>query len=71
MYEIGTKLRLRKDSTKLDLVLDQVECITEPGSCGEDEFLYHWNTEEGLNFLTMSDELYGMLADGATLTPPN
>jgi hypothetical protein len=71
MYPIGTKLRLRKDSVKLDLELYQVELITEPGSCGRDEFLYHWETPEGLDFLTTSDELDGMLSDGATLTTPN
>jgi hypothetical protein len=71
MYPIGTKLHLAKDSVKLDLTLHQVELITEPGSCGRDEFLYHWDTPEGLDFLTTSDELDGMLSDGATLTTPN
>jgi hypothetical protein len=70
MYPIGTKLHLAKDSVDLDLELYQVELITEPGSCGRDEFLFHWNTTDGLTYLTTSDELDGLLADKATLTPP-
>lgn len=71
MYAIGTKLHFGTRTLELNLTLHQVELITEPGSCGRDEFLYHWDTPEGLDFLTTSDELDGMLSDGATLTTPN
>jgi hypothetical protein len=71
MYPIGTKLHLAKDSIDLKLELHQVELITEPGSYGEDEFLFTWKTTDGLTYLTTSDELDGMLYDGATLTQPN
>ena len=49
----------------LNLIL---EFLTEAGSCGEDEYLFHWATPEGRSFLTTDIELAGYLADGATLS---
>jgi hypothetical protein len=52
----------------LNLILEDTEFLTEAGSCGEDEYLFHWSTLEGRSFLTTDIELAGYLADGATLS---
>jgi len=52
----------------LNLILEDTEFLTETGSCGEDNFLFHWATPEGRSFLTTDIELAGYLADGATLS---
>ena len=67
MYKPGTKLRF-KDSS-LDLTLTDAECITQSGSCGADEWLFHWEDNSGSRLVTMDDELENMLVDGATLIP--
>ena len=51
----------------LNLILEDTEFLTGAGSCGEDEYLFHWSTLEGRSFLTTDIELAGYLADGATL----
>lgn len=71
MYEIGTKLRYKDRCNDFDLTLIDAQCITEPGSCGADEWLFHWEDEEGLPFKTLDEELEGMLADRAILIPPS
>ena len=63
IYPKGTTL----SGLGLKLTLEDTEFLTEPGSCGEDEYLYHWSTLEGRSFLTTDIELAGYLADGATL----
>ena len=67
MYKTGTKLFFGSKAITLDLTLRDAECITEPGSCGGDEWLYHWENSEGLPFLTTDIELSDLLSDGATL----
>jgi len=62
-YPNGTKLT----GLGLNLILEDTELLTEDGSYGEDEWLYHWTTPEGRSFLTTDIELAGYLADGATL----
>ena len=62
-YPNGTTLK----GLGLNLTLEDTEFLTEAGSCGEDNFLYHWSTPEGRSFLTTDIELAGYLADGATL----
>jgi hypothetical protein len=52
----------------LNLILEDTEFLTEAGSCGEDEYLFHWATPEGRSFLTTDIELAGYLNDGATLS---
>ena len=52
----------------LNLILEDTEFLTEAGSCGEDEYLFHWATPEGRAFLTTDIELAGYLNDGATLS---
>jgi hypothetical protein len=52
----------------LNLILEDTEFLTEAGSCGADEYLFHWATPEGRSFLTTDIELAGYLADGATLS---
>ena len=58
----------------LNLILEDTEFLTEAGSCGEDEYLFHWavpyrgRTPEGRSFLTTDIELAGYLNDGATLS---
>ena len=52
----------------LNLILEDTEFLTEAGSCGEDEYLFHWSTPEGRAFLTTDIELAGYLNDGATLS---
>jgi hypothetical protein len=52
----------------LNLILEDTEFLTEAGSCGEDEYLFHWSTLEGRSFLTTDIELAGYLNDGATLS---
>ena len=52
----------------LNLILEDAEFLTEAGSCGADEYLFHWATPEGRSFLTTDIELAGYLADGATLS---
>jgi len=60
----GTKLT----GLGLNLILEDTEFLTVAGSCGEDEYLFHWVTPEGRSFLTTDIELAGYLADGATLS---
>ena len=62
-----------KDGTKLTglglkLTLGDAQLLTEAGSCGEDEWLYHWLTPDDKSYLTTNIELAGLLADGAELT---
>jgi len=64
IYPNGTKLT----GLGLNLILEDTEFLTEAGSCGEDNFLYHWSTLGGRSFLTTDIELAGYLADGATLS---
>ena len=52
----------------LNLILEDTEFLTAGGSCGEDEYLFHWSTLEGRSFLTTDIELAGYLNDGATLS---
>jgi hypothetical protein len=52
----------------LNLILEDTEFLTEAGSCGADEYLFHWATPEGRSFLTTDIELAGYLNDGATLS---
>ncbi len=63
-YPKGTTLK----GLGLNLTLEDIEFLTEDGSCGEDEWLLHWATPEGRSFLTTDIELAGYLADGATLS---
>ena len=64
IYPNGTKLT----GLGLNLILEDTEFLTEAGSCGEDNFLFHWSTLEGRSFLTTDIELAGYLADGAILS---
>jgi hypothetical protein len=52
----------------LKLTLEDTELLTEAGSCGADEWLYHWLTQDDKYYLTTNIELAGLLADGAELT---
>jgi hypothetical protein len=52
----------------LNLTLEDSELLTEAGSCGEDEFMYHWKTNEDRSYLTTDIELAGLLCDGATIS---
>jgi len=52
----------------LKLTLEDSELLTEAGSCGEDEFMYHWKTNEDRSYLTTDIELAGLLCDGATIS---
>ncbi len=52
----------------LSVILEDNELLTEAGSCGADEYFFHWATPEGRAFLTTDIELAGYLADGATLS---
>ncbi len=52
----------------LNLTLSGAVCVTEPGSCGADEWLYVWETPDGLrSHVTTGIELAELLADGAKL----
>ena len=52
----------------LNLTLEDSELLTEAGSYGEDEFMYHWKTNEDRSYLTTDIELAGLLCDGATIS---
>jgi len=65
-YEKGTTLTGRG----LNLTLQDSECVTEPGSCAEDTWIYHWNTPEGRSHVTTDTDLAGLLADGAIMGNP-
>jgi hypothetical protein len=52
----------------LKLTLEDSELLTEAGSYGEDEFMYHWKTNEDRSYLTTDIELAGLLCDGATIS---
>ena len=68
-YPNGTKLTGEaKHSLPKGLTLEDTEFLTEAGSCGEDQWLYHWADARGVPFLTTDIELAGYLADGATLS---
>jgi hypothetical protein len=62
-YKQGTTLK----GKGINLVLEDIECITPPGSCGEDEWLLHWVTPQGRSHITTDTELAGLLSDGATI----
>jgi len=51
----------------LNLTLWDSMCVTEAGSCGEDEWLYVWETPDDRSYVTTDIELAGLLADGAKL----
>ena len=52
----------------LSLTLWDSMCVTEAGSCAEDEWIYVWETPDGLrSHVTTDVELAGLLADGAKL----
>jgi len=68
-YPKGTTLKgSDRQGLKEPRILEDTELLTEAGSCGEDQFLYHWRTPDGLLYLTTDIELAGLLADGAELT---
>ena len=68
MHKPGTKLFFGSRAITLKLTLKDAEGITEPGSCGADEWIYHWENPDGLPFLTTDVELADLICDGATLT---
>jgi len=61
--EIGDKLT----GNGLSLTLVDRECTTPPGSCGGDEWLYHWKTPQDRSHVTTCVELAGLLSDGAKI----
>lgn len=62
-YNIGQTIKFGR----LYLTLEDVELLNEDGTCGEDNWLYHWRTNEDRSYLTTDIELAGMRDDISTV----